>query len=100
MYAVAIIRYRRPLDEVLAVNEKHRAYLHELKAQGVLLVSGPMDPRTGGIAIFKISDDGDVVAALDRIRDADPYVMAGVAQYEMIQWNVGIGKEDLEKIGQ
>jgi uncharacterized protein YciI len=83
----------------LAVNEKHRAYLHELKARGTLVMSGPMDPRTGGIAIFRIPDAEPIIAALDRIRDADPYVIAGVAQYEMIPWNVGIGKEDLDRIG-
>jgi len=27
MYAIALIRYRRPLDEVLTVLEEHRAYL-------------------------------------------------------------------------
>ena len=34
MYAIAIIRYRRPLEEVLPHTEAHRAYLGELKKQG------------------------------------------------------------------
>ena len=99
MYAIALVRYRRPLEEVLAVTERHRAYLGQLKDEGVLLASGPMDPRAGGILLLSIPDDEDVHACLDRIRDGDPYVRFGMAQYELIPWNVGIGKEDLDRIG-
>ena len=48
MYALILVRYRRPLTEVEAVTEAHRAYLDTLKQQGVLLASGPLDPRFGG----------------------------------------------------
>ena len=57
MYAIAIIRYRRPLEEVLAVTEQHRAYLRDLKDEGVLVASGPMDPRAGGILLVSVPDD-------------------------------------------
>ena len=97
MYAIAIIRYRRPLEEVVEVTEQHRAYLKTLKDEGVLIASGPMDPRAGGILLLDVPAD-DVGATLDRVRDGDPYVTFGLAQYEMIPWNVGIGKEDLDKI--
>jgi len=40
MYALAIIRYRRPLEEVLVHYEAHHAYLVSLKARGVLVLSG------------------------------------------------------------
>ena len=99
MYALGIIRYRRPLDEVMAVTEQHRAYLRDLKDEGTLVASGPMDPRVGGILLLKVPDD-DVIGTLDRVRDGDPYVTFGLAQYEMIPWNVGIGKDDLDGIGQ
>jgi len=97
MYAIAIIRYRRPLEEVIEVTEQHRAYLKTLKDEGILLASGPMDPRAGGILLLSVPDD-DVAASLDRVRDGDPYVTFGLAQYELIPWNVGIGKEDLDRI--
>ena len=98
MYALAIIRYRRPLEEVMNVTEQHRAYLKDLKEDGTLLASGPMDPRTGGALLLRVPDD-DVAGALDKIRDEDPYVTFGLAQYEIIPWKVGIGKEDLDRIG-
>lgn len=95
MYAIAIIRYRKPLEEVVAVTDEHRAYLRGLAERGVLIASGPFEPRTGGALILRVPDD-DPAAALDRIRDEDPFTRAGVAQYEVIQWNVVIGREGLD----
>jgi uncharacterized protein YciI len=71
MYALAIIRYRRPLEVVIAATDEHRAYLRELRSQGILLASGPFDPRTGGALLLRVPDD-DVQGALDRVRDGDP----------------------------
>jgi uncharacterized protein YciI len=97
MYAIALIRYRRPLEEVTEVTPQHRSYLQSLKDEGVLIASGPMDPRHGGILLLSVPDD-DVAATLDRVRDGDPYVTFDLAQYEVIPWVVGIGKEDLDRI--
>jgi uncharacterized protein YciI len=97
MYAIAIVRYRRPLDEVIVHQEPHRAYLRELKARGRLLAAGPQDPRYGGLFLLKVPDEGSQ-AALDEIRDGDPFYQQGVAQYEMLPWNVVIGKDDLDRL--
>ncbi len=97
MYALAILRYRRPLEEVLNVTDAHRAYLRELKQQGLLIASGPLDPRSGGALLLRVAE-GDVQGTLDRVRDNDPYFKTGMAQYELLVWNVGIGKEELDKL--
>jgi uncharacterized protein YciI len=97
MYAIALIRYRRPLEEVLAVVDRHRAYLQGLKQAGTLIASGPMEPRTGGALLLRVPD-ADALRALDAIRDGDPYVTTGVAQYELIPWAVNTGREDLDKL--
>jgi uncharacterized protein YciI len=97
MYAIVLIRYRRPLEEVIAIQEQHRAYLRSLKEQGLLIASGPLEPRSGGALLLRVPDD-DVDGALDAIRDGDPYVTFGVAQYEMIPWAVGTGKEGLDSL--
>jgi uncharacterized protein YciI len=96
MYAVAIIRYRRPLEEVVAHQDAHRAYLRGLKKKGVVIASGPMDPRFGGLVLLRVPDDD--AKALDNVRDNDPFFQSGVAQYELIGWAPGIGKEDLDKL--
>ena len=96
MYALAIIRYRIPLEEVLAHYEAHRAYLQGLKAQGLLVASGPLEPRYGGALLLRVPDDA-VEATLDAVRDGDPYWQAGVGQYELLAWNVRTGREDLDR---
>ncbi len=97
MYALAIIRYRRPFDEIAPHVDEHRAYLKELKAQGLLLASGPFDPRTGGGLLLRV-DDVDAIAALDRIRDGDPFTRLAIAQYELLPWTPVIGKDDLDRL--
>ena len=96
MYALAIIRYRRPLEEILAHYDAHRAYLQGLKASGLLVASGPLEPRYGGALLLRVPDEG-VEAALDAVRDGDPYWQAGVAQYELLAWNVRTGRADLDR---
>jgi uncharacterized protein YciI len=97
MYAIAIIRYRRALEEVLTVTAEHRAYLRTLYDSGTLLASGPLDPRSGGALLLRVPDD-DVHAALDSIRDNDPYVKNGMAQYELLPWAPSTGVEKLDRL--
>jgi uncharacterized protein YciI len=97
VYALAILRYRRPLEEVLAVVDEHRAYLRTLQEQGIVLASGPFDPRTGGALLLRVPDD-DVQGALDRVRDGDPFTRTGMAQYELLPWAPTIGREALDRL--
>lgn len=96
MYALAIVRYRRPTEEVLLHHPAHRAYLQQLKASGVLVASGPLAPRFGGALLLRVPD-GAVDETLNAVRDNDPYTLAGVAQYELLPWDVKTGREDLDK---
>jgi uncharacterized protein YciI len=98
MYALAILRYRRPFEDVAPHVEEHRAYLRELKAKGLLLASGPFDPRTGGALLLRIPDGEDMATALDRIRDGDPFTRLAMAQYELLPWNPVIGTEGLDRM--
>jgi len=97
MYAMVIVRYRRPVEEVLVHQEAHRAFQRRLKDEGTLLAAGPHEPRFGGMFLVRVPDE-TAQKALDAIRDADPYYQAGVAQYELLAWNVVIGKENLDKL--
>jgi uncharacterized protein YciI len=72
MYAIAILRYRKPLEDVLKHIDSHRAYLAGLKQEGLLIASGPLVPRNGGALLLKVPDD-EAQATLDSIRDNDPF---------------------------
>jgi uncharacterized protein YciI len=95
MYAISIIRYRKPLEDV----QKHTdsAYLQGLKQEGLLIASGPMVPRNGGMLLLRVPDN-EAQATLDSIRDNDPYVRCGVAQHELLPWAVGMGAEELDRL--
>lgn len=94
MYAIAILRNRRPIEEVLTVVDEHRAYLRGLQERGLLLASGPMQPRHGGALLLRVPDG----AVLDRVRDDDPFTRTGMAQYELIPWAPTIGLEALDAL--
>ncbi len=98
MYAIAIIRYRRPLEDVLRELDGHRAYLRGLRERGTLLASGPFEPRSGAALLLRVSDESPQ-RDLDAIRDGDPFVAGGIAQYEMQVWMPVIGRESLDRIG-
>jgi uncharacterized protein YciI len=97
MYAMMLVRYRRPIQEIEAVTEAHRAYLRELKTKGVLLAAGPLDPRYGGMWLLRVQDENPL-ADLDALRDGDPFHQHGLATYEPLVWKVGTGKDDLDRI--
>jgi uncharacterized protein YciI len=97
LYALALIRYRRPIEEVVVHQEAHRAFQRQLKEEGKLLAAGPHDPRFSGMMLLRVGDENPQ-KALDAIRDADPYYQAGVVQYELLVWNVVIGKDELDKL--
>lgn len=98
MYALAIVRYRLPLEEISeAQREAHREYLRHLKKQGLLIASGPFQPHVGGAFLLRVPSTNPN-ETLDQIRDEDPFTRHKLAQYELLPWNVKTGIEDLDKI--
>lgn len=78
MYLVCLT-YLKPLSEVERFLEAHRAFLVAQYTAGVFLLSGPKDPRTGGIILaVEMAPE-----RLQAILDEDPFRMNGVAAYEV-----------------
>jgi uncharacterized protein YciI len=75
---------------VLVHQDAHRAYLRSLKEQGVLLASGPCNPRFGGILLLRVADED--FKTLDQVRDGDPFIKNAVAQYELLGWAPVMGR--------
>jgi uncharacterized protein YciI len=95
MYAVVILRYTAPLEQVIAATDDHRSYLRSLRERGILLASGPFEPRTGGALLLRLPEDG---TTLESIRDADPFHQRGLAAYDLHTWRPVLGTEGLDQL--
>lgn len=71
------VDYKVDLAEVDKYTNAHREFLEPYYAKGVLLASGPKQPRTGGVIIALTGD----LTALKAILANDPFQLAGIAEY-------------------
>lgn len=76
------ITYKAPISEVDKYLQAHREFLDYYYKQGLLLASGPLKPRTGGIIIAMTTDRKH----LDAILQKDPYYLAEIADYQLIEF--------------
>jgi uncharacterized protein YciI len=76
------IRYTAPISDIELHTASHRAFLQEGYDSGMLLMSGPLVPRTGGVLIARADSPEQVMAFLAR----DPFTLAGVVSHELIEF--------------
>jgi uncharacterized protein YciI len=76
------LTYKAPISEVDKYLQAHREFLDYHYKQGLLLISGPMKPRTGGIIIAANTDK----AHLESVIKQDPYYLAEIADYQVIEF--------------
>jgi uncharacterized protein YciI len=60
----------------------HIEYLDEQFAAGCFIAAGRRVPRTGGVILCRASNR----EALETILDRDPFILNGVATYEVIEF--------------
>ena len=80
MMFIIQLTYKAPLAEIDKYLQQHRDFLDEYYAKGILLASGPMIPRTGGIIVAI----GKEEAELKAIFQLDPFYQADVATYHFV----------------
>jgi uncharacterized protein YciI len=80
---VVLVTYTKPIEEIDKVLVPHRQFLDTLYADGILLASGPQNPRTGGVLVAKGMDRG----VLESLLKADPFHTHGVATYQLIEFD-------------
>jgi len=88
------LTYKTPLSEVDKYLQAHREFLDYYYKQGLLLISGPLKPRTGGIIIALTKDR----AYLESILQQDPYHLAEIADYELIEFTPVKHRDELKDI--
>lgn len=77
------ITYTAAMAKIEEILPAHRAFLQEYYDKGALLLSGPQNPRTGGIVIAR----AESVEAIKEIFSHDPYQVQKAADYRFIEFN-------------
>jgi uncharacterized protein len=74
----------QPPEEADRIQREHLRYLFQLRAEGMVLINGPVidDTELKGVAIFNTTDKNEV----SRLADGDPAVKAGRLVYEIYHW--------------
>jgi uncharacterized protein YciI len=81
MFAIFSV-YQKPVEEVDQYLDAHRSFLKTLYAKGITICSGPQIPRTGGFILMNAASKTEAL----EIMKNDPYVLHGVAQYSVIEF--------------
>ncbi len=79
---IAILTYKKPLEEVDRFLQAHRDYLAEHYAAGDFIASGPQTPRVGGVILIKAESR----AVVDSIIEQDPFNINGIADYRIVEF--------------
>ncbi len=79
---IAILTYKKPLDEVDRHLQAHRKYLAEHYAAGDFIASGPQTPRIGGVIMIKADNREEANAIIAK----DPFNINGIADYQIVEF--------------
>lgn len=88
------LTYKTPINEVDKYLQAHREFLDYHYKQGLLVLSGPMKPRTGGVILAATKDK----AFLESVFQQDPYYLAEIADYEFIEFTPVMYREELKDL--
>ena len=77
------INYLLPFEQIADILQDHRAFLQTGYDKGILLMSGPREPRTGGYVIARAESQ----AALEAFFENDPYKIKKVATHSFVEFN-------------
>jgi len=77
------ISYIQPMEAVEAATAAHRAFLDIHIGSGLLILTGPKVPRTGGILIARGGETREELAA---ILAEDPFQALGIAEYTITEF--------------
>ena len=79
---IAILTYKKPLEEVDSHLQAHRDYLAEHYAAGDFIASGPQTPRVGGVIMMKADNREEANSIIAQ----DPFNINGIADYQIVEF--------------
>lgn len=91
---VVMLTYKAPLSEVDKYLKAHRDFLDEQYKQGLLLASGPLKPRTGGILIA-LTEDREL---LENTIKQDPFYLAEISDYQLFEFSPIKHRDEIKEL--
>jgi len=77
------ITYTEPWEKIEPVVPEHRLFLQGYYDKGMLLMSGPQNPKVGGILVAKAESLQQIEAMIAE----DPYNKHTIATYRIVEFN-------------
>lgn len=76
------ITYKVTFEELQGTLSAHRSFLDEGYEKGLLLMSGPQNPKTGGMVVARAETPEEIQEYFSR----DPYRKGGFASYRFVEF--------------
>ena len=83
LHFVVEITYIAPLEQIDSLLASHRSFLQTGYDRGLLLLSGPQNPRVGGFIVARAPSRAD----LETFFHADPFQQEKAASYRFTEFN-------------
>lgn len=80
-----LIKYIESVDKIISVQDIHRKILRDGVEKQIILLSGPQEPRTGGLVIMRSES---IESAKDFFKE-DPYLKNHFAEYNFYEFKPG-----------
>jgi len=77
------ITYLVEFDKIGEILPKHREFLQTGYDKKLLLMSGPKNPKTGGVVIARAESIDEIKSFFDN----DPYKIASYASYDFLEFD-------------
>ncbi|SDE88946.1 YciI family protein [Sporomusa acidovorans] len=90
---LVITTYQKSIDQIEKFLPAHSAFLDNYYASKQIIFSGRRNPRIGGMILFNVEKQSDVLAIIEK----DPFNVNGIAKYELFEFIPTKYDKDFEK---
>lgn len=91
---VISLNYIVEFDKIDPLIDEHFEFLNRYYEEGLFVVSGRKEPRTGGVIIAKNAS----LEYIEKVIQEDPFYREGVARYEIVEFIPGTVAEGFESL--
>lgn len=88
------LTYTGSLAEVDQLLDDHKLFLEKYYAEGIFMLSGRKQPRTGGVILARAGS----IAAIEKIIAEDPFKRHGLAEYTITEFLPTMANETLKTL--